>query len=83
VLKLGQGRAAGESPLVLACIFVLGSHDHHLRGNACPANAARPDPLARRRVLLVAASCAPVAADGQGQRARKHRAWLSSAPPVE
>jgi hypothetical protein len=59
LLKLGQGRATGKSPLVLACIFVLRSHRHHLRCIACPANAARLDPRARRRVLLVAASCAP------------------------
>jgi hypothetical protein len=55
----------------LACIFVLGSHGHHLRGKCVPREGARPDPWARRRVLLVAALCAPAAADGQGQRARK------------
>jgi hypothetical protein len=32
LVKLGQGRAVGKSPLVLACIFVLRSHGHHLRG---------------------------------------------------
>jgi hypothetical protein len=30
LLKLGQGRAAGETPLVLACTFVLRSHCRHL-----------------------------------------------------
>ena len=71
LLKLGQGRAAGESPLVLVCIFVLRSHGHHLRGIACPAAAARPD---RGRVtgFYWLPMMRPWAAPGQGQRARKN-----------
>jgi len=53
LLKLGQGRAAGKSPLVLACIFVLRSHDHHLRGMERARDRGPPDPRARRRALLV------------------------------
>ena len=75
LLKLGQGRATGKSPLVLACIFVLRSHGHHLRG----IERGPPDPQARRRALLVAASCPPVAAPGQGRKSRL-RIWRSSPP---
>jgi len=32
LLKLGQGRAVSKGLLDLACILVLGSHGHHLRG---------------------------------------------------
>jgi hypothetical protein len=31
LLKLGQGRAVSKGLLNLACVFVLGSHGHHLR----------------------------------------------------
>jgi len=47
LLKLGQGRTAGKGPLVLACIFVLGSHGDHLRGMA---RAREPGPPDRERV---------------------------------
>ena len=35
LLKLGQGRAVSKGLLDLACILVLGSHGHHLRGIEC------------------------------------------------
>jgi hypothetical protein len=59
LLKLGQGRAAGKSPLVLACIFVLRSHDHHLRGMERARDRGPPDPRARRRALLVCQHATP------------------------
>ena len=43
LLELGQGRAGGESPLVLACIFVLRSHGHHLRGMERARERGPPD----------------------------------------
>jgi hypothetical protein len=53
LLKLGQGRAPGKSPLVLACIFVLRSHGHHLRSMDRARERAAPDPRAYRGALLV------------------------------
>jgi len=47
LLKLGQGRAVSKGLLDLACIFVLGSHGHHLRGMNTSTNAAH---LTRERV---------------------------------
>ena len=32
LFKLGQGRAVSKGLLDLACVFVLGSHGHHLLG---------------------------------------------------
>ena len=31
LLKLGQGRAVSEGLLNLACVYIFGSHGHHLR----------------------------------------------------
>ena len=53
LLKLGQGRAVSKGLLDLACILVLGSHGHHLRGIERAPNAAR---LTRGRV---AEPCGP------------------------
>jgi hypothetical protein len=41
LLKLGQGRAVSKGLLNLACVFVLGSHGHHLRASNVSTNAAR------------------------------------------
>jgi hypothetical protein len=59
VLKLGQGRAMGKSPLDLACILVFRSHGHHLRGVARAHERDPPDPRARRRAILAVSSCTP------------------------
>jgi hypothetical protein len=69
--KLGQGRTIDKSPLVLACIFVLRSHGHHLRGSDYARDRARLTASAPHS-LAVYRSMHPAAAHGQGQRARTH-----------
>jgi hypothetical protein len=56
LLKLGQGRTVSKGLLDLACISVLGSHNHHLRDIEHARDAAR---LARERAAVppVATSC--------------------------
>ena len=44
LLKLGQGRAVSKGLLDLACILVLGSHGHHLRGIERVHERGPPDP---------------------------------------
>jgi hypothetical protein len=70
LLKLGQGRAAGESSLVLACIFVLRSHGHHLCGMERAHEGAR---LTRgtSQSLTGVASCAPRPRMGRAKRPDK------------
>ena len=58
LLELGQGRAVSKGLLDLACVFVFGSHGDHLRGMKPVRERGPPDPRARRRAVLVAASCA-------------------------
>ena len=62
LLKLGQGRAVSKGLLDLACILVLGSHGHHLRGIERARERGPPDPRARRRAVRVGTSCTPAAA---------------------
>src|SRR5271165_1018204 len=62
LLKLGQGRAVSKGLLDLACILVLGSHGHHLRGIERVRERGPPDPRARRRAMRVGTSCTPAAA---------------------
>jgi len=62
LLKLGQGRAVSKGLLDSACILVLGSHGHHLRGIERVRERGPPDPRARRGAMRVAASCTPAAA---------------------
>jgi hypothetical protein len=58
LFKLGQGRAVSKGLLNLACVFVLGSHGHHLRAMKRVRERGPPDLRARSRAMLVAASCA-------------------------
>src|SRR5215470_2800824 len=79
LLTLGYGRPIRESPLDLACIFVLSSHGHHLCGTLkVPTNAAR---LTRERVTQPYSlpHHAPAAAHVQGRRARQ-TTWRLSPP---
>jgi hypothetical protein len=43
----------------LACIFVLRSHGHHLRGDECACQRGPPDRERAAEPLLVAAACTP------------------------
>ena len=54
-LKFGQGRAIIKGLLNLACVLVLGSHGHHLRGMKRVHERSPADLRARRRAILVAA----------------------------
>ena len=62
LLKLGQGRAVSKGLLDSACILVLRSHGHHLRGIERARERGPPDPRARRRAMQVGTSCTPAAA---------------------
>jgi hypothetical protein len=54
-LKLGQGRAIIKGLLNSACVVVLGSHGHHLRGMKRVRERPPADVPARRRAILAAA----------------------------
>ena len=54
-LKLGQSRAIIKGLLNSACVFVLGSHGHHLRGMKRVHERSPADLRARRRAELIAA----------------------------
>ena len=57
-LKLGQGRASIKGLLNSACVVVLGSHGHHLRGMKRVHERSPADVPARPRAILAAASLA-------------------------
>ena len=44
LLQFVQGRAVSNGLLDLACIYVLGSHGHHLRGIERVRERGPPDP---------------------------------------
>src|ERR1700745_3717591 len=58
LLKLGQGGAVSKGLLNLACVFIFGSHGHHLRTMKRVREHGPPDLRARSRAISAAASCA-------------------------
>jgi len=56
LLEFGQGRAVSKSLLDQACVNVLGSHGHHLRGIERVRERGPPEPRARRGAIRVAIS---------------------------
>ncbi len=87
LLKLGQGRAVSKGLLDSACVLVLGSHRHHLRGIERVHERGPPDPRARRRAMRVGTSCTPRRRTDRDERpdkdltlicSRSARAWCGS-----
>ena len=68
-LKFGQGRAIIKGLLNLACVLVLGSHGHHLRGMKRVHERSPADLPPRRRAILAAASSAWQRRLGTAERA--------------